>query len=239
MSPMPDQAVDPRWPRLLSLSVHEFRTPITVVAGYIRMLLKDRAGPVSDQQRRLLEEAEKSCARLSGLVAEMSDLASLEAGTGTFNRSTVDLRELLNETVAGLPEVPDRDVRVELSTNGSEAPIDADPARLRTAFTSLLTGLRRELVTSDTLFVQQQTRQQDGRAVSWIAFGDSKQVRRLAEADPSSLEAFNEWRGGCGLSLAIARRVISAHNGRVWSAGEDEKSAAVVMLPHRPQNDRS
>jgi hypothetical protein len=67
--PMLEQP-DPGWPRLLSLSVHEFRTPITVVAGYIRMLLKDRAGPVSDQQRRLLEEAEKSCARLSGLVAE-------------------------------------------------------------------------------------------------------------------------------------------------------------------------
>jgi signal transduction histidine kinase len=230
---MPDQPVDPRWPRLLSLSVHEFRTPITVVAGYIRMLLKDRAGPLSDQQRRLLEEAEKSCARLSGLVAEMSDLANLEAGTGAFTRSTVDLRELLNDTIAGLPEVPDRDVRVELSTNGAEAHIEGDPARLKRAFTSLLTALRRELVTSDKLFVQQRTRQQDGSAVSWIAFGDSTQIQHLANADPSSLETFNEWRGGCGLSLAIARRVISAHHGRLWSAGEDQKSAAVVMLPHR------
>ena len=56
---------DPEWPRLLSLSVHELRTPMTVVAGYLRMLLKDRAGPVTDQQRRLLEEAEKSCGRLA------------------------------------------------------------------------------------------------------------------------------------------------------------------------------
>ena len=55
---MTDGRVDPKWPRLLSLSVHEFRTPITVVAGYIRMLLKDRAGALTDQQRRLLEEAE-------------------------------------------------------------------------------------------------------------------------------------------------------------------------------------
>jgi signal transduction histidine kinase len=230
---MPEEPVDPRWPRLLSLSVHEFRTPITVVAGYIRMLLKDRAGPLSDQQRRLLEEAEKSCARLSGLVAEMSDLATLEAGTGTFNRTAVDLGALLNETIANLPEVPDRDVRVELSTCGSEATVDGDPARLRTAFTSLLTALRRELVTSDKLFVRQRTRQHGGRAVSWIAFGDSSQIIRLADAEPSSLETFDEWRGGCGLSLTIARRVIGAHDGRVWSAGEDTKAGAVVMLPHR------
>ena len=79
---MANGTVDPRWPRLLSLTVHEFRTPMTVVAGYLRMLLKDRAGPITEQQRRLLEEAEKSCARLSALLAEVSDLANLEAGTG-------------------------------------------------------------------------------------------------------------------------------------------------------------
>ena len=230
---MPEPPVDPRWPRLLSLSVHEFRTPITVVAGYIRMLLKESAGPLSDQQRRLLGEAEKSCARLSGLVAEMSDLANLEEGTGAFNRTTVDLRELLTDAIANLPRVPDRDVRVELSTNGAEAAIEGDPARLKTAFTALLTALRRELVTSDKLFVHQRTRQQDDGAVSWIAFGDSEHVARLKDADPSSLATFDEWRGGCGLSLAVARRVIGAHNGRMWSASEAGKASAVVMLPHR------
>src|SRR5574342_1161935 len=100
---MSDGRVDPRWPKLLSLSVHEFRTPMTVVAGYIRMLLKDRAGPLSDQQRRLLEEAEKSCARLSALLVEMSDLAGLEAGTATFNKSAVDLRGVLSDAIASLP----------------------------------------------------------------------------------------------------------------------------------------
>src|SRR5688572_33503504 len=99
--------IDPRWPKILSLSVHEFRTPLTVVAGYIRMLLKDRAGPLNDQQRKLLEEAEKSCGRLSTLLAEMSELSNLEAGTGSFNRSNVDLAALLTDTIAGLPEAPD------------------------------------------------------------------------------------------------------------------------------------
>jgi signal transduction histidine kinase len=80
MTRMPVPPTDPRWPKVLSLSVHEFRTPMTVVAGYIRMLLKDRAGPLNEQQRKLLEEAEKSCARLSALLVEVSDLSALEAG---------------------------------------------------------------------------------------------------------------------------------------------------------------
>jgi signal transduction histidine kinase len=227
---MADVLADAKWPRLLSLSVHEFRTPITVVAGYIRMLLKDRAGPLNDQQRRLLEEAEKSCGRLSALVAEMSELSSLEAASSTFNRSNLEIPAILEETIAALPQLPDREIAVELSGDGP-ATVSADPVRLRSALTSILNALRRELVTSNRLHVRYASKEQDGQAVVWIAFGDSGQVDRLRSATPADLTTFDEWRGGCGLSLAIARRVIGAHDGTVWSAGENAKAGAVVMLP--------
>ena len=95
-------------------------------------------------------------------------------------------------------------------------------------------ALRRELVQSDTLFVRPQARDERGQPVTWIAFGDAEHIDRLERADPSSLETFDEWRGGCGLSLAIARRVFGTHNGRVWSAGAQAKAGAVVMLPRSP-----
>ncbi len=57
--------------RALSLAVHELRTPVTVTAGYVRMLLREQAGPVSDRQRTMLEEAERSCGRLNALITEM------------------------------------------------------------------------------------------------------------------------------------------------------------------------
>src|SRR5829696_9115011 len=114
---------DPRWPKVLSLSVHEFRTPMTVVAGYIRMLLKDRAGPLSDQQRRLLEEAEKSCGRLTALLTEVSDLSNLEGGTAPFNRQTADLNKSLRDAVEQQPPLPDREVGIELQLDDDSAPI--------------------------------------------------------------------------------------------------------------------
>ena len=228
MEPAP---VDPRWPQLLSLAVHEFRTPMTVVAGYIRMLLKDRAGPVSDQQRRLLEEAEKSCTRLSALLTEMSELGALEKGAATFNKSGVDLRALLRDAAAGLPEITDREVRVEVSTGDGAATLQGDPIRLRAAFTSVLYGLRRELVASPRLLVRESIRRDGGRTVSWIAIGDEEQIDALQAAAPDALTPFDEWRGGVGLSLAIARRVVNAHGGTMWSPANGAKAAAVIMIP--------
>src|SRR4029079_15616745 len=128
---MSDAPLDPRWPKVLSLTVHEFRTPMTVVSGYIRMLLKDRAGPLSDQQRRLLEEAEKSCARLSALLAEVSELSNLEAGTVAFNRQSMDLKQLLSAAVEQLPDLPDRRVTVTLETADGTPSVNADPQRLQ------------------------------------------------------------------------------------------------------------
>ena len=222
---------DPRWPKLLSLTTHEFRTPMTVVAGYIRMLLKERAGPIPDQQRRLLEEAEKSCARLSALLGEVSDLSALEGGTATFNPVALDVRSVLSDAIQGLPELPDREVRVELDAEPGPAMVQGDATRLRAALSSVIAALRRELVSSDRLYVQERTRQNGSESLSWIAIGDRDRVATLAAAQESMLTTFDEWRGGCGLSLPVARRVINAHGGTIWSPVEETKAGAVIALP--------
>jgi signal transduction histidine kinase len=225
--------VDPRWPKVLSLAVHEFRTPLTVVAGYIRMLLKERAGPVPDQQRRLLEEAEKSCGRLSALLAEVSDLSGLEAGTATFNRADVDLRALLNESVAALPELQSRPITIDLRMLPGVASVAGDPVRLRTAFTSIIVALRRELVNGTHLCIHEWERPFEGMPASWIAIGAPEHFPALLETSDEQLATFDEWRGGCGMSLGVARRIIEAHGGQIWSPLLDMKSGAVFALPRR------
>jgi K+-sensing histidine kinase KdpD len=229
---MPQSTVDPRWSKVLSLAVHEFRTPMTVVSGYIRMLLKERAGPLNEQQRKLLEEAEKSCGRLSSLIAEVSELSGLEAGTATFNRLEIDLRATITEVVSALPEIPDRPISIDLALQPGPAMIKGDSTRLRSALTSVLVALRRELVTSATLMVRETVRPLDGAPASWLAIADPDRIAALADADLSDLTTFDEWRGGCGMTLAVARRVLEAHCGRIWSPATDAKAGAVIALPH-------
>ena len=224
------EAAEARWPKLLSLAVHEFRTPITVVGGYLRMVLRERAGPISDQQRKLLEEAEKSCGRLSALVTEMSDLSALEGGTAAFNAATVDLDGVLTDAVGGLPELADREVATTVDGNGP-AHLSGDATRLQSALAALLVALRREVVSSDRLIVRRTSGEFDGNPVSMLAIGEPDAIDAIASADPASLDRFDEWRGGSGLSLAIARRVIERHGGKVYAPPGGTKAGAIVLLP--------
>src|SRR5262249_33965089 len=86
---MADSSLD-SYPRLLSLAVHEFRTPASVVGGYLRMLQRDTDAQLSERQRKMIDEAERSCARLVAIVAEMSDIAKLDAGVITLTRQPLE-----------------------------------------------------------------------------------------------------------------------------------------------------
>ena len=221
----------PKKDRLLSLGVHEFRTPVTVIAGYLRMLMTGRTGTLTDTQRKMLEEMEKSTARLSGLILEMSELSMLEAGGATFNRGTVELAPLLEKEVAALPPMADRETQVTMRSDAPGASVIGDPVRLRTALSSLLLAHRRELVTSDELCVHIHRVALDGRPMLQITIGGADRIEQLRDVTPEALTTFEEFRGGVGFTLPIARRIIAAHEGQLWSPPDSPKAAAVVFLP--------
>lgn len=228
---MPDGPLDPRWPKLFALSVHEFRSPLTVVSGYIRMLLKDRAGPLTDPQKKLLEETAKSCARLSELLSEASEVAHLDDGRLSLTRQRIDLWTALREAVETLPPLPDRDVAVRLDLQPGSSPIDADAPRLTRALAAIVAGLRREVVTDEPLIVRARHRRDGDRAHYEITIGEPATIEEFDGHPDANLPPFDEWRGGCGLSLPLARRVLNAHGGQLLSTPDGRKTAALIRLP--------
>src|SRR3970282_1796930 len=92
------------FPRALSLAVHELRTTITVASGYLRMLLREQAGPISDRQRKMLEETERSCGRIGALISEMRELGKLEAGEVSVPAVSFDLAALATSVTSGMQE---------------------------------------------------------------------------------------------------------------------------------------
>jgi signal transduction histidine kinase len=199
---------------------------MTVVAGYVDMLLKERFGPLNDKQRHILEEVQKSCGRVSGLLKEGSELTSIERKTASLNRRPADLREVLRAAVDQLPPLPDREVKVDLQTGSGDAGLQADATRLTNAFASLISGLRREVVLTDRLIVREQ-RTSNGFE---IRIGDEETLALFDGTSIRELPIFNEWRGGLGMSLAVARRILNAHGGHLAAPPDGRKTGAIVLL---------
>jgi signal transduction histidine kinase len=218
---------------VLSLAVHEFRTPVTVVAGYIRMLLRDPSGTLSERHRKLLEETERSCERLAGLVGQLSELANLEAGLTTLQRQDVSLFRLLTEVAAGLEEGKDRGVLLEVRYPDADAAVvEGDPARLKAALTAILNAALREKADASVMVADCAVKGTANPASAVIAIGDEECVRLLNETKPQQRGTFDEWRGGVGLTLPIARRIIEAHGGSVWApSGSLRRAGTALSLP--------
>jgi signal transduction histidine kinase len=220
--------------QLLSLAVHEFRTPASVVGGYLRMLQRDSDPPLSERQRHMVEEAEKSCARLVALVAELSEIGKLDSGLITLGSQPLDLFPLVAEVAELVHEANDREVHLEVrgSTNG--APLSGDATRLRTAFDAIFRAILRERPGPATVVAERRLENRDGHASAVVIVADDASVQRAYEGEPG---AFDDRRGGLGLALPLARRVIERHGGRLWSpkpAGQDQalaRGSAVICLP--------
>jgi signal transduction histidine kinase len=219
------------FPRALSLAVHELRTPITVATGYLRMLLREQAGPLTEQQRKMLQEADKSCARIGSLIAEMSELGKLEEGQITVPQVSFDLAALIVEVAGSMHEGEDRGVRLETRVPGPVM-VAGDRTRLAAAIGALMHAALRERGEPGVILVECSTLSDTNSHWAIVTIGDEAETRPLATAARATPPPFDEWRGGLGLALPVGRRVIEAHGGALWSAaGDKARAASALRLP--------
>jgi signal transduction histidine kinase len=205
---------DNPYPPLISLAVHEFRTPASIVGGYLRMLHKDQEPPMSERQRRMIDEAEKSCARLVAIVAELSEIGKLDSGALTLNRQPVELFSMLEQVAELVQEASDRDVRLKLIGPSDGACLTGDATRLRTAFDGIFRAILREKPGPSTVVAERRIDTRDRHPCAVVIVADDGSVQEAYARKPAP---FDEGRGGLGLALPLARRVIEGHGGRIWS----------------------
>jgi signal transduction histidine kinase len=220
--------------RLLSLAAHEFRTPASVVSGYLRMLQKESDAPLSDRQRKMIDEAAKSCARLVALIAELSEVSKLDSNSAPVRLETFDLFNELDEVARNVQEGQDREVTLHLGGSTAGARITGDRHRLNAAFSAIFRALLREQPSSTNVMADRRLVANSDTRSAVVIIAKEADVQRAYGAVAQS---FDEHRGGIGLSLPIARRVIERAGGHLWSpVPQDDtdrglRSAAIISLP--------
>ena len=219
----------------MSLAKHDLSTPLSVAMGYLGMLLKGQAGPISESQRKMLEETQRSCARINNLLNEMSAYGKLESGSSALARLPLELGAVLAELASHMHENGDHGVHIE--TRGTDRPLEVvgDRDSLKAALKTLLHLVVREQ-TRGSVVVAECSTTGASQPAAIVAIGREAAVQELAlAAETGRLVA--EWKHGTGFALPIARRIVEAHGGTIWSAPGDEsfrpRSGMAIRLPLR------
>lgn len=195
---------------LLSVS-HDLRTPLTSIRGYAQALA-DGTVSESDEQLHAAEVISAEARRLQRLVADLLDLARLDAHQFSLAPRPIDAREVVAETVdAFRPQADDIGLTIALSADDA-MPMDADPERLAQIVANLVENALKFATSSVTVALTR------AGGVARITVGDDGPG--ISPQDlPHVFERLYASRivpgraVGTGIGLAIVRELASAMGG--------------------------
>lgn len=219
---------------LLTVVSHELRTPLTVIAGFNKLLLSERGGPLTEEQRHFLEESARSCRRLATFVGNLLGAARESAGEAPPELSRASLASTLEGVVRFLkPLVDERRQRVALELGRGAEHARFDPFQLERVLTNLLANAVRYSPPEGTIRVRAWSLQESARRFVELAVDDEGP----GIPEPERERVFRAYvRGadgaggrGLGLGLALCRRIVEAHGGRLRAATAPEGGARLVF----------
>jgi signal transduction histidine kinase len=86
----------------LSIASHQLYTPLTALRGYISMLMEGDYGPMSEEQKPVLDILNKSASRLIELIKDLLDISRIESGRLELHLESIDLVDIAKSLVADL-----------------------------------------------------------------------------------------------------------------------------------------
>jgi two-component system sensor histidine kinase BaeS len=213
---------------ILSVS-HDLRTPLTSIRGYAEALA-DGTLDDTDGRKRAAEIIGGEARRLERLVADLLDLARLDAHQFSFTPRPVDAGEVVEAAALAFGPAADDLGLTMLIDARKPIPADADPERLGQVVANLVENALKYATSRIDVTVARVAADvvirvhDDGPG---LPPGDLDQVfDRLYTSRPEPGR-----KVGTGLGLAIVRELSAAMGGRVWAEPSDHGARFVVQLP--------
>jgi signal transduction histidine kinase len=232
--------------RFISIAAHELRTPITIIRGYLDILLDPHAPlkAADPNTAALLEGISTGVKRMHEIVEEMLDVTRIEAKTLELKVAPVRVAELAEKAVNLHQEVArERNLSLTLEAMDSLPLIWGDGLRIQQVLAHLIGNAIKYTPDGGRVTVSGRTLGREAQRAS----SDPQQGKRFIDLivsdtgigiDPSEqdriFEQFYEVReprlhssskvafmgSGAGLGLAITRGIAEAHGGWVWVDSE-------------------
>jgi PAS domain S-box-containing protein len=217
---------------------HELRTPITIIVGWSRLLLK-RHGDANDDLTKGLNLIINNAMGQAQIISDLLDMSSIVSGKMILNLKPLDLRDCVAQSVAAHQlAAKDKGVDLVVDENGEPHVVLADAGRLQQVLSNLLTNALKFTPAGGRIAVRTQAVREtfevsiedtgQGIAPEFLPqiFGKFRQGESFADRK----------HGGLGLGLAIVKQIVELHGGsaRAESEGRNQGARFTICLPARP-----
>jgi signal transduction histidine kinase len=201
---------------LLGVLSHELRTPVAVIAGFGRLLLAERVGPLNAKQRHFLEESARSCRRLDAFIANLVACVRAGSGQAPLARREASLLATVEGAVTFVaPLLDERQLHVQVDVPSEADRAFFDPAAIEEVLTNLLGNALKYSPPGGTIGVRTRHTGSEVRVEVADAGPGIPEEDRERIFEPWVRAAAGEGAVGLGLGLAICRRIVEAHGGRI------------------------
>jgi signal transduction histidine kinase len=210
---------------------HELRTPLNAIIGFSQVLREGMFGEINAKQQEYLDDILTSANHLLALINDVLDLSKVEAGQVELQIAPFSLRETLERSVVMVRErAIENGVSVEfVPTDGLDI-MSGDERRIRQVIVNLLSnGVK---FTPAGGAVDMQATQANGEvriSVADTGPGIAPEDHARIFEEFQQTEAGLQQREGTGLGLALSKRLVELHGGRIWVDSEPGKGSTFVF----------
>ena len=229
----------------ISISSHQLRTPLTVIKGYLSMLMEKTFGAMDDKQMEILSKVYESNEREIGMVQDLLNMSRIEAGRMTFDFVPDDMQLLAASVVDELSNAA-KEKGLELRFLKPEQPlplVNMDAPKLRQVMSNLVENSLKYTprgYTQVALSVQGKKVRFEVQDSGMGIKPEEMPVIFSKYSRGSDTSSKTKTIKGTGLGLYVGKMIIDAHKGRIWaeSAGEGQGSRFIFELPVAPKAKR-
>jgi signal transduction histidine kinase len=229
------RALDRTRQDLVAAVSHELRTPLTSITGYLELLGDEEAGPMNDEQQRLVAIVERNATRLLDLIEEILTLSSIESGSFRLDLAPTDLADVLASVrEAMLPAAVGRGVRFIAEVDGDLPLVNVDTGQVERVLLNLVSNAVKFTPAGGRVTLGARRR---GASVELVVDDTGMGIpageqERLFSPFFRASTARAQQVQGTGLGLAIVHTIVERHGGSVaLSSTEGAGTTVRVLLP--------
>lgn len=220
----------------ISIASHQLRTPLTVIKGYISMILDGNFGKLTDNEVEALEKVYASNERLIQLVENLLNISRIESGRLQFNFKAVKFISLVASVVEELGSTA-RAKGIKLIFEKPKivsmlATIDEE--KIRQVIMNLIDNAIKYTKQGQVVVELEKTENKIKFSVTDTGLGILKEeMEELFNKFARGAETSLVYTEGTGLGLYVAKQMIDAHKGKIWaeSSGLNKGSKFCFEIP--------